>query len=346
MKKLALKLAILFIPLGLIIMIVNVRVDPANIFSGEKYLDKITAILVSGNNVDNIANYNERLLQKKVLFKQMQSPQVLVMGSSRIMEINSLFFSDKKMLNIGVSHANINDLIAITGVVDSLKLIPRQVIINVDPFLICKGDKGTGEWKSLFTFHDYFLNKNYGIRTAGSADETEQVFRKYYTMITFEYFKESIAFVMAGKNKEVYNVGKKPPAKYGRYADGSIAYSAAYTHPDTTLVADVSKRMSKEIIKDIDSVKLKYLNYLIDFFRKNKTEITIVKLPFHPDYFSGVNEKQNHVFDYYENFFDNWAIQKHLNIKGGFSARKLNISRANFYDAYHCSGNSIKAILN
>lgn len=346
MKKLVLKLTFLFLPLGLMILIVNIKVDPANVFSGEKYIENISSILVSGNNADNIANYNERLLQKRILFKQSHSPQVLIMGSSRIMEISSFFFPGKRLLNIGVSHANINDLIALAGIIDSLKLIPQEVIINLDPYLICKGDKGTGEWESLFTFHRYFLQNNYDTSAISGQDGAEQTFRKYYTMMSFDYFKESMGFLIKGKNKKVQNVGKSVPAKYGRYADGSIAYPYTYTHPDTVLTADVAKRMSKEIITEIDPVKLKYLNYLIDFFKKNKTEITILKLPFHPDFFNAVNEKQKNIFEYYEFFFDKWAKEKQLNIKGGFSAKKLNLSKIDFYDAYHCSGSSIKQILN
>ncbi len=345
MKKLAYKLALLFVPPGAVILFVNFKVDPANIFSGEKYIENIATILVSGNNADNIANYNERLLQKKVLFKQKQEPEVLIMGSSRIMEISSDFFSGRHLLNIGVSHANINDLVALAGIIDSLKLIPDEVIINVDPYLVCKGDKGTKEWQSLYAFHAYFLQKNYPGGESGTVEDTENRFRKYYTMITFEYFKESLAFLIKGKNKDVYNVGKEVPAKYGRYADGSIAYPLSYTRPDTILVADVAKRMGKENIGEIDPLKLKYLNELVNFFKKNNTRVIILKLPFHPVFFDAVNEKQNHVFDRYEAFYNNWAKEQQLTIKGEFSSKKLNLHQADFYDVYHCSGKVIKNIL-
>lgn len=115
MKKLFVKLAVIFVPLAVIVIATNFVIDPANIFSSEKYVDGIASILASGNNADNITNYNERLLQKHFLQKQQQkNPDIVVMGSSRIMEISKNIFPSKQLLNIGVSHANINDLIALT----------------------------------------------------------------------------------------------------------------------------------------------------------------------------------------------------------------------------------------
>ena len=157
MRKILLKLSIIFIPFAIIIVTINYNVDPANIFSGDEYVDKIANIIASGNNADNILNCNERLLQKHFLQKQKEkNPDVVIMGSSRIMEISSNVYSNKTLLNIGVSHANINDLIALAGLMNELKIKPKEVVINVDPFLICKGDKGADEWVTLKEYHQEF----------------------------------------------------------------------------------------------------------------------------------------------------------------------------------------------
>ena len=62
MKKILLKLGILFLPIAIIIVLINYNVDPANVFSGDDYVEKIADIIASGNNADNISNYNERIL--------------------------------------------------------------------------------------------------------------------------------------------------------------------------------------------------------------------------------------------------------------------------------------------
>ena len=215
MKKLLLKLSIIFIPFAIIIIAINYTVDPANIFSGDAYVDRIATILASRNNADNISNYNERLLQKHFLQKQKEkNPDVIVMGSSRVMEISSSIYANKKLLNIGVSHANINDLIALAGLLEELKIKPKEVVINVDPFLICKGDKGADEWITLKEYHQKFSLANCKNVTSSEAiEEEDNQLKKYYTLITFDYFKNSLEFLYKGNTKLVENVGKKHTKK-------------------------------------------------------------------------------------------------------------------------------------
>lgn len=345
MKKLIIKLSIIFIPLGLIIVVTNILVDPANIFSADSYVDKIANIMVSGNNVDNIINYNERLLQEKFLLKQTTKPNVIVMGSSRIMEVSDNVFPDKTLLNIGVSHANINDLIALAGLIDSLKLLPQQVVINLDQQLICGGTGNTTEWESLKQYHSYFLKKICHDNTEEQSSLYDNVLKKYYTMLTFEYFQSSIEFLLKRKNKEIKNVGKNTPIIYGRYSNGSIAYPYSYTHPDTTLVSNIATTTGiKEKVSVMDENKVDMLNCLVNYFQKNNVKIIFVLMPFHQQYYNAINKRQNNIIDTYETFFINFAKQHNSPIYGSLSAIKAQTPVISFYDPYHINGSAIKQI--
>lgn len=346
MKKLLKKLCIIFVPFAIIIVVTNYYVDPANIFSGDAYVNKIATILASGNNADNISNYNERLLQKHFLQKQTnKNPDVVVMGSSRIMEISNNVYPNKKLFNIGVSHANINDLIALAGLLDELKIKPKEVVINVDPFLICKGDKGADEWITLKEYHQKFSAANCkNVTNSDAIEEEDNQLKKYYTLITFDYFKNSLEFLYKGNTKSVENVGKNIPKKYGRYVDGSVAYSNAYQHPDTMIVANVAKGMGKTVVPEIDDNKLKYLNCLFEYFKANGTDMTLVMLPFHTNYHDEVNVKQKNIFNTYETFYNSLAQQNNIKIIGSFNAKKEGLNNVDFYDTYHCNGNAIKRI--
>lgn len=346
MKKLLLKLSILFIPFAIIVVATNYYVDPANIFSGDAYVDKIATILASGNNADNISNYNERLLQKHFLQKQQEkAPDVVVMGSSRIMEISNNIYANKKLLNIGVSHANINDLIALAGLLNELKIKPKEVVINVDPFLICKGDKGVDEWTTLKEYHQKFSVANCkNVTNTEAIEEEDNQLKKYYTLVTFDYFTNSIQFLYKGNTKKVENVGKNIPQKYGRYVDGSVAYSNVYMHPDTMLIANVAKGMGKTIIPEIDNHKLNYLKCLLAYFKTKGTTITLVMLPFHTNYYEEVNTKQKNIFNTYETFYNSLAKENNIKIIGSFNAKKEGLNNVDFYDTYHCNGNAIKKV--
>jgi hypothetical protein len=346
MKKLAVKLSVIFIPFGILVLCTNLMVDPANIFSGEEYVKKIVAILSSGNNVDNISNYNERLLQKYFLQSQVQKePDIVIMGSSRVMEISHNIYPGKKLLNIGVSHGNIYDLMALAGVMSELRIKPEEILIGVDPFLIGKGEKGAGEWVVLNEYVKNFLTNNCpNCEVSEIKDEKESKVKKYYTAITFDYFRKSIEFLYKGNTKSVENVGTKVPKKYGRYVDGSIAYSKLYQNPDTMLVANVAKSTAKIPVPEADSNKLKYLACLLNYCKVNGTNVTFLMLPFHPNYYTTVNNNQENIFNEYEMLYHKLAKQYNLKVVGSFSAQKEKLWHADFYDTYHCSGSAIKKI--
>ena len=148
MRNLIFKLLIIIVPVGLMIVATNYLVDPANIFSGAHYVDGIANILTRGHNVDNLSNYDERLFQEQMIKRLHKAPDIVVLGSSRVMEIGSSFFPGETVLNCGVSHGNINDLFAIIGTLDSMNKLPSEMVIGVEHWLICVG--GTSEWQSLY----------------------------------------------------------------------------------------------------------------------------------------------------------------------------------------------------
>ena len=67
----------------------NYCVDPAQLFSGGNYEQGVADILLSGNNVANVSNYDERLLQKAYVNNLKRRNDVIVLGSSRSMQIKS-----------------------------------------------------------------------------------------------------------------------------------------------------------------------------------------------------------------------------------------------------------------
>jgi hypothetical protein len=344
MKKITIKLSILLLPIGMLVLSINCIVDPANLISGETYVENIAQILAKGNNVDNISNYDERLLQKHYLEKKKtQNPDIIVMGSSRIMEIGNDIFPNKKIFNIGVSHANINDLVALAGLLDEYKIKPKAVLINLDPFLICQDDK-SDEWISLFEYHQKFI-KIYSDMPSKEIP-INNLFKKYYTLLTFDYFNSSIQYIIKGNTKSIVDIGKTIPKKYGRLSNGCVAYSYDYRNPDTLIVADVAKKTGEQLNLDkIDNSKLKMLHYLLKYFKNKGIKYSFIMLPYHKEFYNSVNKKQNDLLKKYETFFVNFASQNRIPLIGSLSPLKCKLNNLDFYDPYHCSGNAIKKIV-
>lgn len=234
MGRLLFKLLLIIVPVTILVAASNYFIDPANLFFPREYVTGVATILLKGHNVDNIANYNERLLQEQMITRLSRKPDVVVLGSSRIMEIGTDFFPGKTVLNAGVSHANIHDIVAIAGALDSTGHLPAEVYMNVDAGLI--SERHTLEWQSIAPYYTYFMEKN---DLPGQRREKEDIknANKLYALFSLEYFKQSMHFFITGGDKKFMDAGKTKPAKYGRYSDGTICYPYAYLHPDTVKTA-------------------------------------------------------------------------------------------------------------
>jgi hypothetical protein len=340
MKKLVYRLLVIFVPIGLLVMTVNYLVDPANMFSEGEYVSGISDILIKGHNVDGVANYDERALQEQMIRKLPYRPDVVVLGSSRIMELGTDFFPGKKLLNCGVSHANINDVLAIIGLLDSLDKLPEEIVINLDPHLICLG--GTTEWQRLSPYRSFYLNK---IHAPDLTSAPPLISRKLAALMSFEYFEKSLPFLFNGK-KHYRDVGTQRPAAYGRFSDGTICYPASYAFPDTMKVASDARAVGNREETTLDPMKLGQLKSLLDYLASRQVGVMFVMLPYHNQYYLKMNQRYPNNFSGYDMLYHQLAGQRHLQIRGGFDAIALGIPEDQFYDSYHCSKQAIKKAFN
>lgn len=340
MRKLIFNLSIIIVPIGLIVIITNIAIDPANLLQGESYVVGIAKVLANGGNLDDLANYDERLLQKAYISNTNEPIDVAILGSSRVMEIRQSFFLGEKVVNLGVSRANINDLIAITGVLDSSHKLPKKVLIGVDHFLIGSSKDGDLDWESLGGYHQHFIKKHH-IKTRFQATQTNKL-KKYYTLITFDYFRQSLYFWI---KKNFINVGSKQPATYGRLSDGSICYATDYKNPDTLKVSNVATVSAMYKLPEVDQDKLQLMHVLTNFYQHQQIEIILIMVPFHHNYYTGINKNHELNFQTYEKLFIDFAHNRRIKIIGSFDPFKENVSRAEFYDLYHCTGEAIQRII-
>jgi hypothetical protein len=339
MKALILKLSLIVIPLGLMIVLVNYKVDPANLFTGPDFTKGIALILNAGNNVENTKNYNERILQSERIKLLGESPTLAVLGSSRIMEIGSDFFPGKRVLNLGVSHASIYDVVAIIGLLDSCNKLPAEMIINVDPGLI--GQNGTPEWKDIGEYINYLVKKFKKPYQQNQPDYSLGNFYKLKALLSIDYFRSSVDFLLERGNKHYYSVGHEIPS-FGRFFDGTIKYPYTYTHPDTFRVAkDAKITAMKEGIPMPETDKILMFKGLLEYLKGKGVKVRLIMLPFHMEYYKTVNEYFDYAFVKMERVLNEIAVQEQISISGSFDPAVFKLQESDFYDMYHCSKQAI-----
>jgi hypothetical protein len=257
------------------------------------------------------------------------------------MEINGHFFPGKTVLNCGVSHANIDDIIAIIGVLDSMKKLPGEVVIGLDPWLLCKG--GTSDWQSLFTYHEFMMRKLSPGATYRREHESSGHFRKLSTLFSLNYFSSSLRFLLENKSKKYVDVGQARPAIYGRFSDGTVCYSYDYMHPDLAAVAIHGEtRGRRDGLPPADEVKIRQLDKLIRYLQEKKINIHLLKVPIYSAYYRAIEQHHRSELDEWKDIFKTIGNRHHISIAGNLDPVIAGMPDSVFYDEFHCSGEAIR----
>ncbi len=341
MRTLILKLLLIVGPVGVGIGLLNFFVDPANVFAPPSYIGGVADILSQGHNVSNLSNYNERLLQEDMVRRLRRAPDVVVLGSSRVMEIGSGFFPDREVLNCGVSHGDINDVISIIGLLDSLHRLPSEFVIGVDHFLL--GNGGTQEWESLYPYHQYFL-RAVGLSGAGKEQQGDaNSYRTINSLFSLNYFEASLNFMIHRHSKRYVDAGHSMPSGSGRLSDGTVWYAPDYRHPDIQKTAIDAKITGQKLgIPVLDPGKIRLFEAMIDFLQAKKVSLKFIMIPYHPEFYKAVKEGQAPELSAWDTLLRTTVAKKNIFLSGSFDADSIGMPVACFYDMYHCSGESIK----
>ena len=356
MRKLILRILPIIFPVIVLILILNYSVDPANLFNKE-YAKRIAINLNNGYNIANVGNYDERELQKEWINGYKQTPDIIILGSSRSMLINSTLFENQVVKNNSVSGASLEDYLAIYNCYSEKGMMPKRIIINVDPYLL-NANNNQFRWKSIARDYYKLLNQLYLGEFFQESElvKTELRYRydKFYEFISFEYFQQSVIdLVMTGRKNQHSPTHKMKNDKLTKNTDGSIKYDFKTLNRDTN---EVNKMAYKQFnsgsiyslgeFSELNEAYCQIFQTFIAHLKSKKIDITFFYSPYHPLVYSQLkSDRKYELFFKAENFYNELANKYEIHIKGTFSPFELNLKSKDFYDGLHCNQTTIDRLL-
>ena len=286
MKKFIINISILFVPIILILVVVNYIGDSANLFK-TGYELKMAEIIIQGNYVTNIDNYDERIFQKEIIEHVKKAPEIIVLGSSRSMSIDRTLLGNTNVFNNSVSGASLEDYVAIYQIYKENNKMPKKVMIDIEPHLFNENNNQE-RWKSIQNFYYDFSNEK--------KSNTE--INKYKELISLSYFQSSLP-----KLSKV-SMGKGEPEatqnKFNRtntkLTDGTLVYGKLYR--DASKI-EIEKKVSSLLAGDLYSIERfnsidesiwTEFEKLISDMKKNNIIIEFFLCPHHPKIYNRIEE--------------------------------------------------------
>lgn len=357
MKSFIKRFFLVMTPILIIVSFVNYFGDAANIFKKD-YEKNIANDLLKGNNVTNIANYNERLLQKYLISNAAFCPDVIMIGASRSMLINSTYFRGETFFNNSVSGATIEDLIAIVEMYREKKILPKKVIIGLEPYFL-NSNNNQKRWETLELEYQTFVNRmpNNSIKKEDNlAFKTKVFFKKFFVvkeLFSFSYFKPSLFELIMNKKSDPVITDKIANRTFTKLSDGSINYDAEYREASNKMVEEkVSDFLARDNFnfKHFDNLDISLQSkfvYLTDYLLLHNVKVEFFMPPYHPKVYEIItHEAKYRNVKKSESFFVSLALKKKIKIIGSSDPNKFNLDRTYFYDGLHLKEKGVEKFFN
>jgi len=278
---------------------------------------------LSNNKAVYATSMDERFFIKYRIIYNNNNPEMLVIGSSRIMQVSNNI-SKNKILNLGVSGASIQDHIAITEMALE-KFNPKSILLGADPWLF-NLNNGQYRWKSLKYEYDKSLlkinstnYKNFNLvnNIVDNLSLWEKILENIYNLINI---KQSLQIPLNIENNT------KPII----LQDGSRVYGKKEKINTKGRVINYS--MSNYKFAE-DQLKI-YDNFIKHLVLHHKKKVILVLSPYQPNSYE-ISVKEKPIYLEIEKKFRDLAKENSIKIIGSYDPKKIGCQNKEFYSHDH-----------
>jgi len=326
----------------------NYTIDPAYLYSGDEYAMGIANYLLSGYNVTNItkSNYNDRLMKKVFISGISQSKEVIVLGSSRSLQLRSTIFPGKSFFNNGVAGATFEDYLALYELYISQNKIPSIVVLGLDPWVL---NKNNGQLRWIFLKEEYLaMAKSLSLSVTTGKSLENSFLPKIKELFSLPYTKESIDEIFT-RRREYYPAEESDFKSLTMLSDGTYFYSAAFRASSVEQVEETAIEYAKTKpvyslgdFTELDNTLINSLVTFIEYLKKNDITVIFFLPPYHPTTYKILSESPEYsIIVDAEKCFRDIASTRGIQVAGGYNPEDSSSQKEDFYDGMHPKETSI-----
>ncbi len=294
------------------------------------------AKLLLVNDAVYMTKMNDRQFTKSRIIYENLSPEILIIGSSRTMQISNDEINNN-VINLSVSGASVEDHIVITEMALN-KFKPKYIILSADPWLF-NSFKYPQRWKSLENEFSIAID-NIDNKENNKNILNQQNLRKNLKL--YESFFENFYKLVNVRKLEIENFENKERAQTIIRRDGKRIYGKN----------EISEIIEKKVIdyrmedfkfsNNFYSIYTKFLNHLIEH---HKIKVLLFLSPYHHDSYD-LTIKAIPAYLEMEKKFKELALKKNIEILGSYDPEQTECLKSEFYDVYHPKGSCVSKIFN
>lgn len=335
------------------------KVDPAHIFGDQQFEMEICRILLQGCNAAGLSNYDERLLQKYLINSPGWQKEIIVLGSSRSMQVRGEFFPGRSFFNHSVAGGTLEDDTAIYGMYCDKQIEPGLVILCVDPWIF-NAFANESRWKTLDSEYSEMLTRFDSSGPTAEPGEKISYFPetnvdKYISLVSIAYLRESLATVNIWPGEEDVNTVNSTNQTEGdmiiKISDGSISYDRELRECSAQDAANsaVEYTQRKPVyllgnFNEIDRKKYTNFNRLIDYMQARGVEVVFFLPPYHPIVYDFLMKSSYRTVGDVEKVVRAMAEDKGIPVVGSYDPSMAGVDENSFLDGMHLRQDAVNYI--
>lgn len=305
------------------------------------------------------SDFNDRNLLLACMKKQTEPKEVIVAGSSRVMNFDHTMFATDSFYNTGLSESTIYDLLAVTAILEQTGQIPDRMIIGVDAFLF-NASHNNDRWMDLEDYVAYmesqFADAGYledDLTVKGTVDGTTaskniqnpqiNTGRDNSKWLSLDYFRYNVTLLPEHKCFAVDYTKDWEAEQYLKHYDGSIAYERSLREVDAGEVEELTRQSIEEHVvyrmtdfQEIDEQSMELFSALIDYLQDCGVEVMLYLPPYSPMMYNYIeSEEQYHITFEVEERIKELASDKQVALYGSYDPADCELEMTDLYDIYH-----------
>lgn len=350
MKRYVAKLLCLS-PIVILIVTVNYTMDPAHQFDADHAYEKgIARLLLDGAHVANIGHCNDRLVQKYFIQGLTKPRDVVIVGSSRSLQVQQEYFGGASAFNSSVSKATLEDYLAIYEMYHLRGLPPRVLILGLDPWIL--NDNNTVSlWRSLGQeIRSARLRMGLEVEDGVVTGSLASACDKCVHLLSLSYFQASVGELRRVVTRrdgsawqEYYATDAIEADTYIKLADGSIRYPRAYETRSAAEVDQDAYAYANPLAAEyyggfttLSPEKMRTLEAFVDLLQKDGVRVVFFLPPYHPLAYERImTARCSQTIASAHQYFLALAARKRLLVLGSYDPRDCCCDGADFLDGHH-----------
>ncbi len=347
MRKFIIKCGGFFLIVYTVIVSLNYRIDPANLFHAS-IVEKMVSLLNAGKIIESPGDLDEGLFKLEMIKSMQRTPETVVIGSSHVMYEPWPF---ENCFIAGLSGAYLGDYYAIVGILEEYQRLPKHIVIGADPWaFMTKAENG--RHKSINEYALRLLDRVQGNNQDVGEKSRQDKFYKCRELFSFAYFqasfkkmrsdgmmetvKEDSREIVVVDNAEVERKTKIMPN--GRYIFSEGGFKSIQENKNSADAAIRSQQIYQlgSGFSDLQTDNLAQFEDLVVYLKRKGITIDLYLHPWYPSVYKHFceNEKYSGVLKT-EEYLRDLGKKYDVVVHGSFSSDLTGMKEEDYADWFH-----------